>query len=78
MKRRILLNLLIIFVLLTAGLFLFRLNNDLSPPAVATEPTGFRVWFWEKRSLDLIVHVLLIFGGVLGIAAILPIEGADE
>ena len=32
----------------------------------------FRRWFWENRSLDLLVQAGLIFGGALGIAALLP------
>ncbi|MBG0770695.1 MAG: hypothetical protein H0S82_03255 [Anaerolineaceae bacterium] len=78
MKRRVFLNLLIVFVLLSAGLLLFRVNNSPGQTPVSEENVGFRAWFWEKRSLDLVVHVLLVFGGALGIAAILPIEGADD
>jgi hypothetical protein len=33
---------------------------------------SFRQWFWENRSLDLLVQVGLIFAGALGIAALLP------
>ena len=33
---------------------------------------SFRQWFWESRSLDLLVQVGLIFAGALGIAALLP------
>ena len=36
----------------------------------------FRRWFWDARSLDLLVQAGLIFGGALGIAALLP--GDDE
>ena len=32
----------------------------------------FREWFWEQRSLDLMVQVTLIFVGALGVAAVLP------
>lgn len=32
----------------------------------------FREWFWEQRSLDLLVQVTLIFVGALGVAAVLP------
>lgn len=78
MNQRLILGLLFIFVLFSAGLFLFRANNSLSPALASGEGADFRVWLWEKRSLDLVVHVLLVFGGALGIAAILPIEGADE
>jgi hypothetical protein len=37
---------------------------------------GFRDWFWERRTFDLMTQVGLIFAGALGIAAILP--GRDE
>ena len=39
---------------------------------------SFRTWFWQSRTLDLIVQVGLIFGGALGIAALLPGEREDE
>ena len=40
---------------------------------------SFRQWFWESRSLDLAVHVGLIFVAALGIAALLPkAKGDDE
>ena len=41
-------------------------------------PSSFRHWFWEGRSLDLIVQVGLIFAGALGISALLPRSGEDE
>ena len=71
MKRRT--TLIILFILLTvSGLVLFRLfnNNETATSAEA----DFRAWFWEHRTLDLAVQVVLIFAGALGIAAILPIE----
>ncbi|HCU57982.1 MAG TPA: hypothetical protein DF984_07170 [Anaerolineaceae bacterium] len=75
MKGRTLIYLSIIFILLGSGLILFRLlNQNISPTA---EP-GFREWLWEARQLDVIVQVLFVFGGALGIAAILPFEGDDD
>ena len=38
---------------------------------------SFRQWFWASRSLDLAIHVGLIFVGALGIAALLP-GGKEE
>jgi hypothetical protein len=66
---------LVIFLLLT-GWVLFRLIN--SPEPVRADATGFRIWLWEKRALDLIVQILLVFAGTLGIAAILPVEDDDD
>ena len=75
MKKRILVYAIAISILLTAGLLIFRFLNQ--SPQLKTE-MDFRGWLWESRQLDLIVQVLLVFGGALGIAAILPFEGADE
>lgn len=75
MKKRALVYIFVILTLLGAGMFLFRtLNPD---PALPAE-SGFREWLWETRQFDLVVQVLLVFGGAMGIAAILPFEGADE
>jgi hypothetical protein len=50
--------------------------------AVSREPESggrsFRQWFWENRSLDLVVQVGLIYVGALGIAALLPGNGEIE
>lgn len=56
-------------VLLVAGLLLGQ--QFLVPPDDA-HVGAFRQWFWDSRSLDLIVQVGLIFAGALGIAALLP------
>jgi hypothetical protein len=56
-------------------MLLFRVQNP--DPGLPAE-TGFREWLWGTRQFDLIVQVLLVFGGALGIAAILPFEGVDE
>lgn len=75
MKKRVMVYAIAISILLTTGLLIFRFLNQ--SPQLNLE-TDFRRWLWEVRQLDLIVQVLLVFGGALGIAAILPIEGADE
>ena len=64
----------IAILLLTAGL---AIGWRFLTPAGPTAAEGFRSWFWEYRSLDLLVHVGLIFGGALGITALLP-RGSEE
>lgn len=66
---------LVIIALLVVGWLFFRVMNGNEP--IMNEGDGFRTWFWEKRGLDLIVQVLLVFAGALGIAAILPVEDED-
>lgn len=75
MKKRILIYIFVILTLLGLGMLLFRVQNP--DPGLPAE-TGFREWLWGTRQFDLIVQVLLVFGGALGIAAILPFEGIDE
>jgi len=77
MKRqnRLILLAAVIFILLIGWILFIILNQDYSyQPAEA----DFRTWFWEKRGLDLMVQVLLVFAGALGIAAILPAEDEDD
>ena len=75
MKRRTILT--ILFILLTvSGLILFRLFN--TNDTETSDEEDFRAWFWQHRTLDLAVQVVLIFAGALGIAAILPIEEEDH
>jgi len=38
------------------------------------DESGFRLWLWEQRGLDLAVQMGLILSGALGIAALLPSE----
>jgi|GEM_PF-1079346 len=38
----------------------------------ASRAAAFRGWFWERRTLDLLAQVGLIFAGALGVAALLP------
>ena len=65
-----------VLVILAAGWLLFRALN--SPESVSATDEGFRAWFWEKRGLDLVVQMILVFAGALGIAAILPGEDEDD
>ncbi|MFU8826944.1 MAG: hypothetical protein ACNA70_05565 [Brevefilum sp.] len=76
MKRSNFIIVMGVVVLLVVGLFLFRALNSPIPTSSAEE--GFRAWFWEKRSLDLLVQVILVFAGALGIAALLPGEDQDD
>ena len=76
MKKRTLKAIIAIMVLLTVGWLLFGvINQDM--PVVDDADDDFRTWFWEKRGLDLVVQVILVFAGALGIAAILPVEDED-
>lgn len=72
MKRYPLIVIVLAALLLIGGLVIFRaLNSEAIRPIT---DGGFRTWFWEKRGLDLIVQIVLVFAGALGIAAILPVE----
>jgi hypothetical protein len=75
MKKNVLFSIIAILVLLTLGWLLFRGLN--SAEAISAGDDDFRVWFWDKRGLDLVVQVVLVFAGALGIAAILPVEDED-
>ena len=76
MKKNTIMIIIAVLVMLTAGWLLFRTLH--SPLAAPPADEGFRAWFWEKRGLDLVVQVLLVFAGALGIAAILPVEDEDD
>lgn len=76
MKRNQVLVLVLVTTLLIAGLLFFRtLNSEAIRPVT---DDGFRAWFWEKRGLDLVVQIVLVFAGALGIAAILPVEDEND
>ncbi len=68
--------LLAVFLLLLSGWVFFQVVN----PGVTVDlgDQGFRSWFWEYRALDLVVQVVLVFGGAMGIAALLPGEDDDD
>lgn len=71
MRRRFPSSVVLLIVLLGVGLMAGRwlwTPSDLPPPS------SFRVWWWERRELDLAVQVGLVFAGALGIAALLPPE----
>lgn len=76
MKRNQLIVIVLVIILLLSGLVIFRsLNSEAVRPVT---DGGFRAWFWEKRGLDLIVQIVLVFAGALGIAAILPVEDDND
>jgi len=63
----------IVAVLLITGMLVgwyFRVGPEDTTSTAASNV--FREWFWEQRSLDLMVQVTLIFVGALGVAAVLP------
>ena len=71
-----------VMLLLITGLLIGR---QFSPPADDVDvmrssdssAMPMRQWFWDNRSLDLLVQMGLIFAGALGIAALLP-RGREE
>jgi hypothetical protein len=72
MKRSSNILIIIVLFLLIMGWVLFLLINPEGLKLVSD--LDFQIWFWERRGLDLVVQVLLVFAGALGIAAILPME----
>lgn len=72
MKRASNILLIIVLFLLITGWVLFLLINPEGLKLVSD--LDLQIWFWERRGLDLVVQVLLVFAGALGIAAILPME----
>ncbi|MCJ7550654.1 MAG: hypothetical protein MUQ30_13350 [Anaerolineae bacterium] len=75
MKREYAVWLIIVLVLVAAGVLLGRwLLAEAPAEELDLQPkdAAFREWFWERRTLDLVTQVSLIFAGALGIAAILP------
>jgi len=74
-RTSILLAVFVILLLLAAGWLAFR---AFGPEAAYQESEGFRAWLWAERQSDLLLQVILIFAGVLGIAAILPMKEDHE
>ena len=67
---------LIALILLVAGRVIF---NVLNPTNIESSiDWDFNAWFWERRGLDLVVQVVLVFAGALGIAAILPLYDEND
>ena len=73
MSRERALQIGIVIALLVAGM-LVGWYFSVTPGDATSTAAGnvFREWFWEQRSLDLLVQVTLIFVGALGVAAVLP------
>ena len=73
------------WILIVAGLLIaslligrhFLLGSDDAQQSESADGS-FREWFWERRGLDLVAQVGLIFAGALGIAALLPREKEDD
>lgn len=63
---------LILTVLFIGWLIGSRLAPQVEAEAQETSTSTFRAWFWERRTLDLLAQVGLIFAGTLGVAALLP------
>lgn len=76
MRRSTRILLILMFFVIISGWVLFMLLNK-DGQSTDTLST-FQAWFWDKRGLDLIVQVMLVFSGALGIAAILPIEDEEN
>ncbi len=73
MNRERALQVAVVAILLIAGLLVGALFSVTHEDADSTAASNvFREWFWEQRSLDLMVQVTLIFVGALGVAAVLP------
>lgn len=72
----------LVTLLLIGGLIIgqrfWHLPEDVQPTPVSEAREPFRQWFWEARSLDLIVQVGLAFAGALSVAALLPRGREDE
>ena len=72
MKRITKILITIVLFLLILGWTLFVLINPEEIDLVSD--SSLQTWYWERRGLDLVVLLLLVFAGALGIAAILPME----
>ncbi|MEJ5311603.1 MAG: hypothetical protein WHX52_17725 [Anaerolineae bacterium] len=73
MNRERALQIGVVVALLVAGMLVGALFSVTPEAADSTAASNvFREWFWEQRSLDLLVQVALIFVGALGVAAVLP------
>jgi len=76
MNRERTLQMTVVAILLIAGLLIGSYFSAIPEDASTTAASNvFREWFWEQRSLDLLVQVTLIFVGALGVAAVLPKHG---
>jgi hypothetical protein len=76
MKNNFIKRLVIVIIFLVIGWMMFIILNQ--GFAVQAEDQDFQTWFWEKRGLDLVIQVVLIFAGALGITAILPMREEED
>ena len=72
MKHSTKLFMIFVLILFVMGWLLFVLINPEEMELVSE--SSLQTWYWERRGLDLVVQLLLVFAGALGIAAILPME----
>lgn len=72
MRHRFAPQILVLALLLILG---FLVGQWLWAPAEEPPADSFRVWWWERRELDVLAQVGLVFVGALGIAALMPAEG---
>lgn len=66
----------VLIAAIAAGLLAGRHVHQQAPLPKA-DAVDMRGWFWQHRSLDLVIQVGLILSGALGIAALLP-DGEEE
>lgn len=79
MSRERALQIGVVIALLVAGMLVGWYFSVTPEDATSTAASNvFREWFWEQRSLDLLVQVTLIFVGALGVAAVLPKHGESR
>lgn len=71
MKRERTVWIITIVLLLLGGWLIGQWTLSRSSVEVAAGD-AFRAWFWERRGLDLVVQIGLLFVGALGITALLP------
>ncbi|MBN1584475.1 MAG: hypothetical protein JXA89_27465 [Anaerolineae bacterium] len=78
MNRERLFWIVLFTLLLVGGMLIGQNTRRKSASSAELDADSFRIWFWQNRTLDLIVQVGLIFGGALGIAALLPGERENQ
>lgn len=81
MKRETAIWFVVALILLIVGTSIGRWATNKDSDLFFSEPgggTAFRQWFWERRTLDLMTQVGLIFAGALGVAALLPGQSESD
>ena len=82
MKPKTILWTVLIFIELTAGVWLLvfsgRPVSEQKPDDTTTfNQTDFQQTFWGDRPLDLVLQACLIISGALGVAALLPAKDEE-